>query len=108
MADYSCLMFHNPYNPDGTEDEGLEMMRIALIKMIQRWGMDEASVEEILARETWMEPEEAIRLGFADESVALAVVGMPVICRPESLVSGNDEGRPTGGAGFRQGHSGHC
>ncbi len=69
MADYSCLMFHNPYNPDGTEDEGLEMMRIALIKMIQRWGMDEASVEEILARETWMEPEEAIKLGFADESV---------------------------------------
>lgn len=70
MSDYSTLMFHDPYNSDGSIDEGLEMMKKALVKMIsQRSDKPEQEVAAIMARETWLFADEACKTGFADEEI---------------------------------------
>lgn len=65
MSDYARLMYHNPWNPDGSEDEGLDQLRKSLIKMIAKDSGKDKEIEEIMNRETWMDPQEALEYGFA-------------------------------------------
>lgn len=68
IVDYGSLMFHNPYNSDGSEDQGLLVIRNQLIKMISGNNkLTESKITAIMDAETWMEAEDAIKLGFADE-----------------------------------------
>jgi ATP-dependent Clp endopeptidase proteolytic subunit ClpP len=64
MADYSLLMYHNPY---GGEDTELEKMKKSLATMIaQRTGKSEAEVLAIMSKTTWMTASEAFNSGFCD------------------------------------------
>lgn len=65
MADYSILMYHNPFG--GDSNDGLEAMRNSIVTMIAtRSGMDEAKVAEIMARETFLSSQEALDLKLCD------------------------------------------
>ena len=67
MADYAKLMIHNPWNPDGSDDAGLEMMKEAIIKMLSKDSGNDKEIAAMMERETWMDAEEALKLGFATE-----------------------------------------
>lgn len=71
MADYSSLMFHNPYSESGdVDDDTLNVMKKSLITMISsRSNVDPLIVEEMMNRTTWILPEEAIANGLADEMI---------------------------------------
>jgi len=65
MADYSLLMYHNPYGGEGGEE--LEKMKKSLATMIaQRTGKTEAEVLVIMAKTTWITAGEAFNSGFCD------------------------------------------
>lgn len=73
MADYSILMYHNPYseNADGkktTESPLLQSMKDSLNKIIsQRSGMDGKEVSNMLDRTSFIQAIEAEKLGLCDE-----------------------------------------
>jgi len=73
MADYSILMYHNPYTEttDGqttTSSPLLQSMKDSLNKIIsQRSGMNEVEVSQMLDRTTFIQADEAIKLGLCDE-----------------------------------------
>ena len=65
MADYSLLMYHNPYGGEGGEE--LEKMKKSLATMIaQRTGKSEAEILAIMAKTTWITASEAFNSGFCD------------------------------------------
>lgn len=71
MADYGILMFHNPYIPGGTTDQTvidmISSMKISCNKMISsRSGMDGSAVDKILAKDTFMNADEAYSLKLCD------------------------------------------
>jgi len=73
MADYSILMYHNPYseseNGDKTTDSPLlQSMKDSLNKIIsQRSGMNEVEVTQMLDRTSFIQADEAMKLGLCDE-----------------------------------------
>ncbi|MDQ2718235.1 MAG: Clp protease ClpP [Bacteroidota bacterium] len=73
MADYSILMYHNPYSEgaDGkktTESPLLQSMKDSLNKIIsQRAGMAAVDVTKMLDRTSFIQADEAERLGLCDE-----------------------------------------
>lgn len=65
MADYSKLMYHNP---SGGDDKSLNVILDSLVTMITtRTGKDEKEVRSIMARETWIDSQEALEAGFCDK-----------------------------------------
>lgn len=67
MCDYGILMYHNPFGENGDKDPGLEAMRQSIVKMIAaRSGANEDVVTGIMKRETFMDADEALRIGFCD------------------------------------------
>ena len=68
--DFSSLMFHNPYNPDGSEDKSLEVIRKALVTaIVGRTKKSEAEVESILDATTFYSAKEAADAGIVDEVI---------------------------------------
>ncbi len=68
MYDYARLMLHNPFTEDGSENKGLDSIRLSLITLIsKRSGLSENKVEELLADTSWIDAETAIKLGLTDE-----------------------------------------
>lgn len=68
MLDFSVLMYHNPYNPDGEKDKGLEALRQSIITMVsKRSGKSEDEVAKIMNKETWILADEALEAGFCDD-----------------------------------------
>lgn len=66
MADYSWLMYHNPFG--GDNKEMVSTMKQSIIKMIAaRCGSSEDKIEQIMNRETYILPDEALKLKFCDE-----------------------------------------
>lgn len=66
MADYSKLMYHNPYG--GDDDKGLAAIRDSLATMIaSRCGKPEVDVLAIMNKTTWIAADEALENGFCDE-----------------------------------------
>lgn len=65
MADYSYLMYHNPF---GTENNAaLNAFRDSIIKMIcQRSGVDEEKCLGMMKRTTWVSATEAVELKLCD------------------------------------------
>jgi len=64
MSDYGWLMFHNPH---GGSDATLDTIRNGLIKLIeQKSGMTEKQVSEMLDRDTYISPSEALELKLCD------------------------------------------
>lgn len=77
IADYATLMYHNPYSEDGKKDDGLEAMRLAIVKMIAtRTGKDEDMIAKVMKQETWITADEAVENGFADEVKASGEVNI--------------------------------
>jgi len=65
MADYSLLMYHNPYGGDSVE---LKKMRESIAVMISsRTNTSLDEVLKIMDRTTWITASEALINGFADE-----------------------------------------
>lgn len=65
MADYSLLMYHNPYGGDSVE---LKKMRESIGVMIsQRTGKSLEEVLKIMDKTTWITASEALMNGFTDE-----------------------------------------
>lgn len=70
MMDFSSLMFHNPYNPDGTVDKGLEVIKQSLITAVaKRTGKKDSEVASFMAATTFYTADEAKRDGFIDEVI---------------------------------------
>ncbi len=74
MREASMLMVHNPHTVAVGESKDLRQSADVLDKvrdiMVQRYktktGQSEESLIEMLDAETWLTPEEAVELGFAD------------------------------------------
>lgn len=69
MADYSILMYHNPFNSKKPEEQSdsLEQMRKSLVTMIcNRSGMGQPECEAMMNRETFMDATEAYNLKLCD------------------------------------------
>ena len=65
MADYSLLMYHNPYGGDSVE---LKKMRESIGVMIaERTGTSLEDVLKIMDKTTWITAAEALLNGFSDE-----------------------------------------
>jgi ATP-dependent Clp protease protease subunit len=65
MADYSLLMYHNPYGGDSSE---LKKMRESIAEMIaSRTGTTLDEVLKMMDRTTWIKASEALACGFCDE-----------------------------------------
>lgn len=66
MADYSWLMYHNPFG--GGNDSVLKTMKESLVKMIeQRSGMSEKQVDYMMNRTTYIMADEAKTMGLCDQ-----------------------------------------
>jgi ATP-dependent protease ClpP protease subunit len=58
--DFSALMFHNPYNPDGSMGRGLEVIRKSLVTAVcSRTGKTDIEVENIFNATTFYQASEA-------------------------------------------------
>jgi len=74
----AMIMVHHPYGVAvGESDtviafgEALEKMSASIVKTYaQRTGLDESKVRGMMDRETWMDADEAVKLGFADRITA--------------------------------------
>ena len=67
MSDYGLLMYHNPYNQDGTKDEGLDKIKGSLVSMISgRCGKEEAEISAMMDKTTWITATEAKNSGLCD------------------------------------------
>lgn len=65
MADYSLLMYHNPYGGDSVE---LKKMRESLAIMIsERTNTNVDAVLKMMDKTTWIGASEALTTGFCDE-----------------------------------------
>lgn len=65
MADYSLLMYHNPYGGDSVE---LKKMRESIgIMIAERTGKSIDEVLKIMDKTTWISASEAFESGFCDE-----------------------------------------
>ena len=66
MADYSWLMYHNPFGSDNTEV--IATMKKSIITMIAtRSGMTEDAVRVMMNRETFILADEAMKMKLCDE-----------------------------------------
>ncbi|GEM_PF-2357201 len=62
MMDFSTLMLHMAYNPDGTADKGLEVINKSLIAAVSsRTGKNEIEVEMIMKATTFYSADEAVK-----------------------------------------------
>jgi len=64
MADYSLLMYHNPYGGDGEEIE--KMKKSIAIMIAERTGKSEAEILMIMSKTTCITATEAFQNGFCD------------------------------------------
>lgn len=66
MADYSWLMYHNPFGGDDTDI--LQVMQESIITMIeQRSGMTPIEVETMMKRTTFILADEALKMKLCDQ-----------------------------------------
>ena len=64
MADYSCLMYHNPFG--GTNKE-LDVMKNSIATMVaSRAGKTSEEVLKVMDRTTWINANDALESGFCD------------------------------------------
>jgi len=68
MSDYGLLMYHNPYNQDGTKDEGLDKIKGSLVSMISgRCSKTESEISAMMDKTTWITASEAMDSGLCDK-----------------------------------------
>ena len=72
-------MMHNPYNPDGKVDSGLDAIkRISKVTMLGRkTNKTEEEISALMNMTTWMNAEQCITNGFADERVSISDLNKP-------------------------------
>lgn len=67
MMDYSLLMFHNPFNEDGSVDSGLVKIKESLVQMVSnKCKKDKYEVSNIFQATTWLNAEESLSNNFCD------------------------------------------
>jgi ATP-dependent protease ClpP protease subunit len=78
VYDNALLMMHNPYNPDGKVDSGLDAIKGSLITMLGRkTNKTEDEISSLMNATTWMNAEQCITNGFADERVSISDLNKP-------------------------------
>lgn len=69
MMDYGTLMLHNPSG--GDNDEALKVIKNSIVKVfVNRCGMNEKDVIEMMDKETWLDCDSAKKMGMVDEIIA--------------------------------------
>lgn len=72
-ADYSLTMIHNPFNPDGGDDDVLSKFKDSILTMLtSKCGKSRDEVSAMMDKETWMDAWECLDGGFCDEIEAYA------------------------------------
>ena len=67
MMDYSLLMFHNPFNEDGSVDSGLIKIKESLVQMVvNKCKKDKYEVANIFQATTWLNADESLSNNFCD------------------------------------------
>jgi ATP-dependent Clp endopeptidase proteolytic subunit ClpP/HK97 family phage major capsid protein len=77
IAENALMMVHDPWTYAIGNAEELRKMADMLDKIkgtiittyVKRTGLEEEEIEELMAAETWMNAEEAVEYGFADDTV---------------------------------------
>lgn len=88
IMDYGQLMYHDPYNLDGSEDKGLESIRQSLVMMISnKNGIDRDTIASMMNSETWINAEEAVSMGFADELITSTRKKVEDVNKQETIVN---------------------
>lgn len=65
ITDYGVLMYHNPFGD--ASDEAIDAMKNALVNMVaSRSGMTVERVGAMMTRTTYLQPDEAKKLGLCD------------------------------------------
>lgn len=78
VYDNALLMMHNPYNPDGKVDSGLDAIKGSLVTMLSRkTSKTEDEISALMNMTTWMNAEQCITNGFADERVSISDLNKP-------------------------------
>jgi ATP-dependent protease ClpP protease subunit len=78
VYDNALLMMHNPYNPDGKVDSGLDAIKGSLVTMLGRkTNKTEDEISALMNLTTWMNAEQCITNGFADERVSISDLNKP-------------------------------
>ena len=68
MADYGILMYHNPYSGNVTKSPVLDNMKESLNTIIRnRSGMNVDAVHDMMDRTTFIQCDEAMKMGLCDE-----------------------------------------
>lgn len=69
MADYSILMYHNPYIPGDKDHKSnmLDKMTEAVNIMTARSGMSKSAVEAMMKKETFLTAADSLANGLCDE-----------------------------------------
>lgn len=76
--DFSALMFHNPYNPDGSMDRGLDVIRKSLVTAVSsRTGKTDIEVENIFNATTFYQASEAKAENIIDCVVSSGETNIP-------------------------------
>lgn len=76
--DFSTLMFHNPYNPDGSSGRGLDVIRKSLVTAVSsRTGKTDIEVEGILNATTFYQAKDAKTQNIIDFVVDSGEINVP-------------------------------
>ena len=76
--DFSALMFHNPYNPDGSSGRGLDIIRKSLVTAVSsRTGKTDIEVEGILNATTFYQAKDAKAQNIIDFVVDSGEINIP-------------------------------
>ena len=68
MADYGILMYHNPYSGNVTKSPVLDNMKESLNTIIRnRSGLNVDQVHDMMDRTTFIQCDEAMKMGLCDE-----------------------------------------
>lgn len=74
MVDHGKLMIHNPkgsQDPDEKEQNALDSLRDSLLIIFKnRTKVNKTRLSEIMDKETWLTPKEALENGFIDEIIS--------------------------------------
>ena len=69
MYDFGSIMIHDPYNSTGIEDQAVLALKQSLSTIVTGESPHEELIKKMMAIETFITPEEAVQMGFADSVI---------------------------------------
>ena len=70
MYDFGLLMIHNPFDStNGTPEDVLSRFKQSIIKMLNNNNISDDNISKMMDSETWMDADEALKMGFCSDIV---------------------------------------